>query len=432
MTVLIVTFTYPPAMSVNGFRPRYFAKAMAEQGWKVRVLTRHFSGKETSAEEYRKPLSTAFSISEEGAVHVYRTPFKNSWFTYYEKGFLRRTGLWKAVYLIQLLAGRTCQESYNAYFRKYLAQVLETNKPDIILVESGPTNLVRLVSKTAVKYGMPYVIDFRDLYYHEMYRDFGLLPFNKKVKILLEKWYMRRSITSAQLVFSLNKEWLDILHIPTDKRLMISNGFDSEIWNEIPPQKEFEDFTISIIGTLYPREFIHAFLGSLNVFLQNRPEKVKVKFIAPGSKALVNLIRETLPFEQVEVVESRLPYREAIVIMAKSQILMYHGWPGYKCYISTKVYDYLRSGAKILIVPSDENGLDRLIEETGSGASCSTAAEGAAQLEKWYCEWLEGKLIRRGIDTGQQDIFSRNSQSLILVKSLRNYVESHRIRLGRD
>lgn len=409
-------------MSVNGFRPRYFAKAMAEQGWKVRVLTRHFSGKETRAEEYRKPLSTAFSISEEGGVQVYRTPFKNSWFTYYEKGFLRRTGLWKAVYLIQLLAGRTCQESYNAYFRKYLDRVLETNKPDIILVESGPTNLVRLVSKTAVKYGMPYAIDFRDLYYHEMSRDFGHLPFNKRVKILLERWYMRSSITSAQLVFGLNHEWLDILHIPTDKRKIVSNGFDSEIWNEIPPQNEFEQFTISIIGTLYSREFIPVFLNTLNLFIQKRPEKVKVKFIAPGSETLVNLIREALPFEQVEIAESRMPYREAIAIMAKSQILMYHGWPGYKCTISTKVYDYLRSGAKILIVPSDENGLDRLIEETGSGASCSTAAGGAAQLEAWYRDWESGKLMR-GMGSGERfEKFSRKYQAQILINALKEIV----------
>jgi hypothetical protein len=211
-------------------------------------------------------------------------------------------------------------------------------------------------------------------------------------------------------------------NIPPNKRKMVSNGFEGEIWDEMPPQKEFEQFTISIIGTLYSREFIPVFLDTINLFLQKQPERVKVKFIAPGSKVLVNLIRETLPFEQVEVAESRMPYTEAIAIMAKSQILMYHGWPGYKCTISTKVYDYLRSGAKILIVPSDENGLDRLIEETGSGASCSTAAGGAAQLEAWYRDWESGKLMRR-MGSGQQfEKFSRKYQAQILINALKEIV----------
>ncbi len=53
MKILIVTYTYPPAKSVNGFRPYHFAKALTAAGWKVSVLTRHFTGNEEVPEAYR-------------------------------------------------------------------------------------------------------------------------------------------------------------------------------------------------------------------------------------------------------------------------------------------------------------------------------------------------------------------------------------------
>lgn len=418
MTVLIVTFTYPPARSVNGFRPRHFAKAMVEKGWEVRVLTRHFTGKENSAEDYRKPLNTAFSISEEEGVHVYRTPFKNSWFTYYENVFLRRTGLWKVVYLIQLFAGRTCQESYNSYFRKYLSLVLKTKKPDIILVESGPTNLVRLVSQRAVKYGIPYAIDFRDLYYHEMYRDFSGLAWNKKIKIRLEEWYMRKAIRDASKIVSLNTTWLEILKVPVGKRLVVSNGFDGFAWDHTVPRKDLGHFTISVVGTIYARPFLDIFLNALDRFLRLKNQRVRVRFVAPGRQETIQKIRRVLPYPEVELEEIQWPYEKAISLMAASDVLMYHGWPGYRQLVSAKIYDYIRSGARILIIPADQNGLDDLVRQTGSGISCTTAEDGAAQLEAWYRDWESGNLNQKKVSGEGLVRFSREFQANILVNAL--------------
>ena len=51
------------------------------------------------------------------------------------------------IYFIQLLSGRLSQESYNKWFQVYLSELIKSNRYDRVIVESGPTNLVRLVSK---------------------------------------------------------------------------------------------------------------------------------------------------------------------------------------------------------------------------------------------------------------------------------------------
>ena len=395
---------------------------MVEQGWEVRVLTRHFTGEENSAEDYLRPLNTAFSISEEEGVYVYRTPFKNSWFSYYENRFLKNTGLWKLVYLVQLLAGRTNQESYNSFFNKYLVLVLKTKKPDIILVESGPTNLVRMVSQRALQYRIPYAIDFRDLYYHEMYRNYSGLAWNKKIKIRLEEWHMRKAIRYAKKMVSLNATWLEILKAPIDKRLVVSNGFDSLAWDRIIPIRDPEHFTISIVGTIYDRPFLQIFLTTLDRFLQLKKQKVRVRFLAPGHKETIHKIRRALPYPEVAIEEMHWPYEKAIALMAASQVLMYHGWPGYRELISAKIFDYIRSGARILIVPADQNGLDDLIRQTGSGMSCATAEEGAEQLEAWYRDWESGNLKQKELSGMKLEKFSRGYQAKILVNALNDIV----------
>lgn len=396
---------------------------MVKEGWEVQVLTRHFTGEEGSAEDYRQPLKTPFSMSREEGVLVYRTPFINTWFAYYDYAFLRRTGWWKAIYLIQLLLGRSCQESYNFYFKKYLPLVLKFKKPDILLVESGPTNLVRLVARLAAKREIPFVVDFRDLYYHEMYQDFNGLDWNKKIKIRLEEWHMRQTIRRADRIISLNAHMLEVLKVPHSKRLIVSNGYDGDAWNNTKPVKDLNHFTISIVGTLYERPFLNIFLEAIQRFLQlNRPG-VRIRFIAPGHPEVVGKIRKALPFPEVEIEEKPWPSEKALALMAGSEVLMYHGWAGYRQVMSTKIYDYIRSGSHVLIVPSDENGLDELIRDADCGVSCSKAAEGATQLAYWYEAWKQGELFCREIHEEKIKKYSRQGQNGILILGLKQVLK---------
>lgn len=423
MNILIVTYTYPPAKSVNGFRPYHFAKTLTRAGWNVSVLTRHFSGYEQIPEDYGKPNRTPFSMDHQPEALVYRVPFYNSWFRYHQSTWIRNSGLWKVIYFIQLLVGRTNQESYNKYFKKYLRPLLIQKGYDLILVESGPTNLVRLVSHHAMKYRIPYAIDFRDAYYHEMYRDFRSLAWNKKIKIRLEEWYMTKPIRNSIKVFSLSHAWLEILKVPPGLRTIVNNGYDEEEWQHVVKNQPTDRFVIASIGTLYDQPVLDELLKCIGLFLQKGYGDVRVRFIAPGPKEVISKIRQYLPHETVSMEVPRVPYKKAIQGMADAHVLIYHGWKGWTELAGTKIFDYLRSGNRILIIPSDDGPLKKWIESTQAGVITDSPEEGTRALQLCYEEWkLNGKL-ESITELKQLVTCSRQYQSDLLEQSLRGLLQ---------
>lgn len=420
MNILIVTYTYPPAKSVNGFRPYHFAKALTAAGWKVSVLTRHFTGQERIPEDYSRPNRLPFAIDRQPEALVYRVPFYNSWFNYFQYAWIRNTGLWKMIYFIQLLVGRTHQESYNKYFKIYLPTLLKQKSFELILVESGPTNLVRLVSRYAMKYKVLYAIDFRDAYYHDMYRDPKTLTWNKKIKIQLEERYMSVAIRNAVKVISLSNAWLDLLKVPAAVRTIVENGFDETAWKQIKKNQPVNRFVISSIGTLYDQPVLNELLKSIALFLNQGHQDVQVRFIAPGGQAVLSKIKHLLPYENVHLEEHRISYQDAIQCAADSHVLIYHGWKGWSELSGTKIYDYLRSGNKILVVPSDDGPIKKWLTRMKAGVITDSPEEGASALQQWYEEWKTNGSLESNTDLADLLPYSREAQGKILEQTLRS------------
>lgn len=366
---------------------------MEQHGWKVEVLTRHFTGSE-SFDEFNQPNSTPYSFAIESGVLVYRVPHQNSWFDYYNWPGMRHLGLWKMIYFIQLLFGRTTQESYSQWIGYYLQHLLAGTPYDAILVESGPTNLVRTVAKVASSQQIPCIIDFRDAYYHEMYlKDLSKIGFSKKIKLSLEKYYMRKPISSASFCVSLSSTLLNILQVPTEKQKVIVNGYDALAWSKIKINPTSDIFRITIAGTLYDRNFLKIFLEGLHLFLNKGLKKVEVLFIAPGSPSVIQRIHAALPFDQIRILHDRISYEATLEQMGSSQVLAYHGWNGYTGYPSAKIYEYIGSGKKIWILPGDGDVIDDLLVETQTGKSFTNPGVAAQQLHTWYEEWvIHGKV----------------------------------------
>jgi len=420
VNILIVTYTYPPAKSVNGFRPYHFAKALTAAGWNVSVLTRHFTGQERVPEDYSRPNRSPFAMDRQPEAVVYRVPFYNAWFNYYKYAWIRNTGLWKVIYFIQLLFGRTHQESYNKYFSVYLPSLLKQKAFDLILVESGPTNLVRLVSRCALNHKIPYAIDFRDAYYHDMYRDINHLPWNKKIKIRLEEFYMNFSIRHARKVFSLSDNWLDILKVPRELRTVVENGFDETSWKLIRKNQPVDRFVISSVGTLYDQPVLITLLKSIALFLDKGHGDVQVRFVAPGGQAVRSAIKQMLPYENVYLEENRISYEDAIQCTSDSHVLIYHGWKGWSELSGTKIFDYLRSGNKILVVPSDDGPLKKWLNRMDAGVIADSPEEGAIALQQWYDEWKTNGFLESSTKLKELVPYSREAQSKILEQSLKS------------
>ena len=419
MKVLILTYTYPPASSVNGQRPYYFAKALKDSGHTVEVLTRHFTGHE-KWDEYNTENLTPFAISKEDGIMVYRTPFKNTWFDYYSYAILKNTGLWKWMYLIQLAIGRTTQESYNHWFKKYLNNIL-ANGVDLVLVESGPTNLVILASKMCSINSIPYCIDFRDVYYHEMLWK-GSLSWNKRLKIYFEKRYMAASIRKATLVIGESKQKLNVIKVPKHKSYVIHNGYDEELWasGEVPLNNT-QPFTILVAGRLYAKPFLEILLDSFAEFITYGYHDILIRFLAPGDTEVINRINHKLEPRYLEIIPERVSAAKALSYMKSAHVLAYHGWQNYTGVYSTKIYDYIRSGKRILICPTDSDVMEELLSPLPGCHLTSDSREAAKVLQSIYTQWKANHLMDVDRNHTEASPAMENSTSCSIYEFSRQY-----------
>lgn len=390
-----------------------------EKGHEVEVLTRHFTGQE-KWDEFNNENSTPFSISKEEGITVYRTSYRNTWFKYHSYKLVLKTGIWKLIYFIQLALGRTTQESFNKCFHKYIGPIMD-NAIDMVLVESGPTNLVRLSAKICMAKKIPYCIDFRDVYYHEMLFK-GKLPWNKRIKIYIEQYYMKPAIAGAKAIIGESRQKLNVLKGPPIKSYVVHNGFDELLWaTSNKGISDLNTFTICVCGRLYPYPFLDVLLNAFASFLTLNLPNTLVRFIAPGDKKLVGLIYNKLGSRNIEVIAERVDTEMAIQLMSSAHVLAYHGWQGYTGVYSTKVYDYLRSGKRILICPTDDDVLNEMLNMQ-EGCYLENDPDKAAKiLFSIYTEWKTNGLKDINRDENISE-FSRQTQSKKIIKILEDAI----------
>jgi UDP:flavonoid glycosyltransferase YjiC (YdhE family) len=86
----------------------------------------------------------------------------------------------------------------------------------------------------------------------------------------------------------------------------------------------------------------------------------------------------------------------------------------------TKTFDYLATGKPIILCPSDNDILARIITETGQGIICNTEEESYLALKKLLEAWLNGKEYQQPINQEAIDFYTRKKQTEILAKQLQS------------
>ncbi|HNO01016.1 MAG TPA: hypothetical protein PKN06_12170, partial [Chitinophagaceae bacterium] len=109
---------------------------------------------------------------------------------------------------------------------------------------------------------------------------------------------------------------------------------------------------------------------------------------------------------------------EALSMTARSHVLYYIGWKGYRGIYSGKIFEYLGLQRNILLAPSDNDVNAALIDETKSGKVADTIEEMVAALSGWYQEWKHtGRLQYEG-NTAAIKKYTREKQSEILAETI--------------
>ncbi len=422
MKVLLLTFYFPPTNAIAALRPYSWANEFIKQDVSTTVVTVNFSGKEMAYQDYFNPIKTpAFSGTSNGYT-VYRLPFFNRFYH-----SLQRTGIFKfRPFRVITYIGCTAlgflniTQSNNRIIRKFLNEHLKENKYDLIYCITQPVNMVSMISSISKKFKTPFALDFKDFVVQAESKITGR-TFSERVDIMLNKFYLKRHIRKAKFITAVSQPILDELPTHSVKKI-IFNGFERNLFENIPTTT-LTEFTITILGTLFPGKHINVMTAGFKKFIEENPgEKIKINFLGTAAmEAVCNEIRKQIPGYAVNITH-RMPRTEALSIVKSSHVLYYHGWLNYKGVYSGKVFEYLGAGKNILIAPNDHDVLEELIIETGAGKLAEDADSMAAVLNEWLLEWKQKGEIAYYGKKEKIEFYTRENQSQLLVSFLKSQV----------
>ena len=136
----------------------------------------------------------------------------------------------------------------------------------------------------------------------------------------------------------------------------------------------------------------------------DKKQKERVSFLMKG-------------YEQYYQTSLRIPKKEIFKIEKQSHFLLHVAWKGHEGIIASKIYEYIGSGSKIIIVPGDNNSIDKIVNTSKSGKIFNNIESTFDFLFKEYDHFINNiNTIVNQNETSLQ--FSRENQTKKLGKIL--------------
>lgn len=388
--ILILSYYFPPANSVAGFRAHSWCRYFKSCGLFPVVITRHWTGNEKTWQDLMNENRNEVIHELHDDYEIYRLPSrKQRLIRLFENNLFRFTPFRKIVYFLLSFFGRLnlFADAYSAFF-PFLKTHLKTEKYDLVLATSPPLNIIRLAFKINNEFGLPYVVDFRDLWNNDLmktgYRPTGI---QKILEARMEYW-VRRWMSAALFCTSVSHPISNFLGIVfKGRREVVYNGYEHEIMDSARTIDN-DKFTILLAGTYYLQQDLKTLIEGLNLFLKNKNSaSVVIRFIGlTVNTDVVRLFKSGIDQAFTEWME-RSEMSDAISEIKSADVLVHSAWKGYKGIYTTKLFDYIGSGNFILLAPGDHDVMDEIVDETGTGKHPDSPEEIAAVLENCYLEW---------------------------------------------
>ena len=416
--ILIITFYFPPYSGVAGYRPLSWAVNFKKHGLFPVVVTRQWEkGGQNSWQDSVPPYGTEVEKTESPAYEVYKAPHKHRrGYRWNDKSIIRSVKYWMAKLKGHIMIDADSHTS----FKPICEKIISENKIDYILVSSGPLNLIRLGYELSAKYKIPFIADFRDTHNNNLLQRKPLLSFHEKIDKNIFEYWLRTWLRNVTLVTGVSQPLLELmqkLHLAKSK--LIYNGYEESLFEELSALPTTSDrFIITILGNLYQRQDIAFMTAGFKEFITQNPD-VLIQFVgtAGSGKNISDMINAAIPAANL-LITNRIDRLEALSKAARSHVLYYIGWKGYRGIYSGKIFEYLGLQRNILLAPSDNDVNAALIDETKSGKVADTTEDMVAALTGWYKEWKEtGRLQYEG-NTAAIKKYTREKQAEILAETI--------------
>jgi glycosyltransferase involved in cell wall biosynthesis len=434
--LLIISFYFPPVNNPGALRIGKFAKYLPEFGWEPVVLTvdKIAGSSETlplEMDEASVLRTTYFDprklLSRKPGSSTVDSPQTSVRSKRWSETALRILRLLQPIYASSLIDKLLCDPWgwYPCAVRKG-TEVLAKENIDVIFSTYNPSLPHLVASQLHRKTGIPWVAEFRDLW--------ALNPYARKTQPfqLLDEQWERRTMSGCDLLITISEPLArDLAAFHSKKTVIIPNGFDEDDYGEAFPLTS--KFTITYTGRIYsekrdPTPLFKA-LAELRHEGMVSPDDVEVRFFGKYLKETPSLLAEAYGIQDFVKTYDIVPFKESIRRQKESTVLLLLEWddPRGAGTYTAKVFEYLGAGRPILATAVKGGGIDKLLQESGSGMVANRVDEIKEILATWLGEFKQSGNVQSYYHPDSEVIqrYSRKEETKKLAEVLNEVVNSH-------
>lgn len=269
---------------------------------------------------------------------------------------------------------------------RFLTDHLRHNSYDLVVGIYSPHFHLRHAAAIEQKFGIPFVIDFRDLFNNRA-ADRPEAPFAPTYleRMVLASW--KRWMRKAAGFTSVSQPLTEVLSrwFKTPGATII-NGYDPEGFPDVNPPRDC--FITTYSGTLYTTQNLRVFLEGYADFARDKDD-VLLTFRGVTS-VMESRVRDELAKWAPNVRSTMLPRctrEENLRALRESHVLFYPGHEGMRGSYSSKIFEFIAAERPIIHAPADGDVIDELLAEFEGCTSTSTPAGVCEELNKGYVQY---------------------------------------------
>lgn len=414
--VLVLAYYFPP-MGLSGVqRTTKFIKYLSDLGWHVHVvatgptayyahddsLLQDFEGRNVTI--HRTAGTDASSLIAGGTSSTIKMPRE-----FIRKVFSR---------ISNLLFVPDNKKGWSKHALEVARQVVANQAIDVIYVSGPPFSTMIAGAQLAEETGIPFIVDYRDLWYGNQ---FTVYP---------TPWHAHRNksleysvLTHANRITVTNRRMKEALiasypHLKFDDVVIVPHGYDPD--DHSPAPSASSAFRLTYTGIFYDVITPKFFFKAIKLFLKQHPD-------APLELHFAGILREAhakrakkMGLDGYVVDHGYLTHRESVALLQQSTVLwmMVGNMKNAHTVSSGKLYEYF--GTRKPILTSLPQGALRYDAERYGAAIITEPSDVAAIAEaigEYYQQWRTNTLPRPNEEFVQQFDRRRLAQEMAKVLS---------------
>jgi len=345
---LVISYFFPPYAGGGVYRILKFVKYLPLFGWEPIVLAPRPKGYYWAFDH-----SLLEEISE--GIALYRTTSLEPFYLFALFDRLEFRNLKNIIKDYIFIPDDKIGWGFTALLKAL--QIMKNQKVDLIFTSSPPQS-IHLIGYALKKLtGIPWVADFRDQWtLNPLYAP----PSNliHRIDTMFERNICLACDRVIHVTYSDRAYLSQKYHVPEDKIITITNGYDKEDFHQSFPVKESDQFVLAHFGNIYGgrEKTLENLLKGIELALEKSKslsEKIRVRFYGNMENSSISLHNPKI--KKIMTVQKFVPHREAVRKMLESNLLLLVLSSEDHHALTAKLFEYLAAARPILaLIPDGE------------------------------------------------------------------------------